>query len=43
MDDLDKLERDLKRMEKFPTKFLKGAVHKAAKPILAEAKALLNG
>lgn len=39
MDDLKKLERDLKRMEKFPTKFLKGAVHKAAKPLLAEAKA----
>lgn len=34
MDDLQKLERDLKRMEKFPTTYLTGAVKKGIKPIL---------
>ena len=39
MDDLQKLERDLKRMAKFPTTMLTGVVKKAANPILRDAKA----
>jgi ribosomal protein L2 len=37
-DDLKDLERDIKRMEKFPTQYLKQAVAKAGKLILSQVK-----
>jgi HK97 gp10 family phage protein len=39
MDDFARLERSIKRMEKFPTKYLTAAVKKGANPILKDAKA----
>lgn len=38
MNDFDKLERSIKRMERFPTRYLSGSVKKATKPILQQAK-----
>ena len=38
-DDLKDLERDIKRMEKFPTTYLTGAVKKGAKLILMATRA----
>ena len=40
MDDLQRLEHDLKRLEKFPTRYLSSAVKKGGKIVLDEAKRL---
>lgn len=38
MDDFERLEKDIMKMEKFPTRFLTAAVKKSAQPILLQVQ-----